>query len=100
MKIRERLWEIIVAKHPEGVILPWWLMAVKAVLYPMDFIYWKLSRSRGYQFETDIWKIEGMCFTGGAMRALARSQGEIYKITRIGECVTLERVDTTTPKKA
>lgn len=52
-----------------------------------------MGKTRGYQYESDTWDIEGIKYTGAALRALAESQGEIYKITRTGDCITLERVD-------
>ena len=91
--MRDRVWKFVTRKQPEGMLLPWWLLTVRAILYPLDFFYWKLSRTRGYQLETDIWHIEGVKYSGAALRALANAQGEIYKITRTGDVVTLERAE-------
>ena len=52
-----------------------------------------MGKTRGYQYESDTWSIEGVKYTGAALRSLAKAQGETYKITRTGDCVTLERVD-------
>lgn len=91
--MRNKLWELATAKHPKCEILPCWLLLIRAVLYPLDFFYWRMSKTRGYQLESDTWNINGVRYTGAALRALAESQGETYRITRTGDCVTLERVD-------
>lgn len=91
--MRNQLWKLATAKHPEGMILTRWLMVVRAVLYPLDSFYWKMSKSRGYQWQSNTWNIHGVRYTDDALRNLAESQGETYRITRTGECVTIERLD-------
>lgn len=91
--MRDKLWKWATAKHPEGTILPRRLLVIRAILYPLDTLYWMMSESRGYQWQSDTWNIYGVRYTGAALRALADAQGETYRITRTGECVTLERVD-------
>ena len=90
--MRDLLWSFASKNHPEGMILTKPLLALRAILYPLDFFYWKMSKAHGYQWESDTWNIEGVRYTGAALRALAKAQGETYQITRVGECVTLERV--------
>lgn len=92
-KMRDAIWHFVRAKIPEGEILPWWALAVRAVLYPLQCFYWRMSQRTGYQWQTDTWLIEGLTYSGEAMRYLAKAQGELYRITRSGETVTLERVD-------
>jgi hypothetical protein len=91
--MRNYIWKIATSKHPEGMILPWYLLAVRAILYPLDFFYWRMSRTTGYDPMCDVWKIEGVSYTGAAMRALAESDGEIYKFKRTGDTLTVERVE-------
>lgn len=91
--MRNQLWKLATAKHPEGMILPRWLLVIHAILYPLDFVCWQMGKTSGYQWESDTWKIYGVRYTGAALRALAEAQGEAYRITRTGECVTLERLD-------
>jgi len=91
--VRARLWEWASARHSEVVILPRWLLVIRATLYPLDFFYWKMSKSRGYQWQSNTWNIHGVRYTDEGLRALADARGEIYRITRTGESVTLERVD-------
>ena len=91
--MRDYLWKLATAKHPECMILPRWLIMIRAILYPLDFFYWKMGENRGYQWQSNTWDIHGVRYTDEALRTLAEAQGETYRITRNGECVTLERVD-------
>lgn len=90
--MRDKLWNLAKANQPECMLLPRWLLVIRAILYPLDFFYWHMGKTRGYQLESDTWNIYGVCYTGEALRALADAQGEAYRITRTGECVTLERL--------
>ena len=72
--------------------MPWWALTVRAALFPIDFLYWRLSKYRGYQWESDTWLIYGVRYSAEALHWLARAQGETYRVTRTGETVTLERV--------
>jgi len=92
--VRNRIWNWIRAGIPEGAILPLWALSVRAALFPLDFFYWRMGKARGYQWGTDTWLIEGVTYSGTALRYLAAAQGEIYRITRTGKVVTLERVET------
>ena len=91
--MRKKLWELATKNHPEGTLLPRHLLFVRAILYPLDYIYFKIGQSRGYQWDTDTWRIEGLSYTGSAMRALANANGETYRINRTGDIVTLEKVE-------
>ena len=90
--MRDMIWNAVRSQVPEGMILPWWALTVRAVLFPLDFFYWRMSQTRGYQWEKDAWLIEGVTFSGAALRNLAAAQGETYRVKRTGETVTLERV--------
>ena len=90
--MRDRFWNAVRSKVPEGMILPWWALIVRAVLYPVEFFYWRMSRTTGYQLENDTWRIHGVTYSAKALRWLAKAQGETYRISRTGETVTLERV--------
>lgn len=91
--MRKEIWMRARAKHPEGMILPWWLLVLLAVLFPLDFFYWRMSKTRGYQYQSDTWLIEGVVYSGVALRQLAKAQGEIYRVTRTGKTVHLERIE-------
>lgn len=91
--MRNKIWKYAIKNYPEGVILTRWLMVVRAILFPLDTFCWRYGSRHGYNPRYDEWRINGIRYTGAALRALAEAQGEIYRITRTGECVTLERVD-------
>ena len=90
--MRDLLWRLATKNHPQGFILPMRLVLVRAVLYPLDFFYWKMSKTRGYEVESDTWIIYGVRYSSAALMALASAQGETFRITRSGDCVTIERV--------
>jgi hypothetical protein len=90
--MRNKVWNAVRAKVPEGMALPWWALTARAVLYPLDFFYWRMSQTRGYQWQNDTWLIEGVTYSGVALRYLAAAHGETYRVTRTGETVTLEQV--------
>lgn len=91
--MRDQLWKLATSKHPEGMIFPQWLIVIRAILYPLDSFYYKMSENRGYQWKSNTWNIHGVRYTDEALRTLAEAQGETYRITRTGDCVTLERLD-------
>ncbi len=90
--MRDKIWMSVRSKLPEGSLLPWWAITMRAILFPLDFFFWRMSQTRGYQCESDTWRIEGVTYSAVAMRWLAKAQGETYRVTRTGETVTLERV--------
>lgn len=90
--MRDMIWNAVRSRVPEGMILPWWALTVRAMLYPMDFFYWHMSQTTGYQLQSDTWLINGVAYSGDSLRLLAKAQGETYRVTRTGETVTLERV--------
>lgn len=90
--MRDMIWNAVRAKVQEGMMLPWWALTARAVLYPLDFLFWRMSQTRGYQWQNDTWMIEGVTYSGAALRYLAKAQGETYRVTRTGDTVTLERV--------
>lgn len=90
--MRDIIWKAVRSKVPEGMMLPWWAMTVRAVLFPLSFFYWRMSKTTGYQIENDIWLINGVAYSTEALWLLAMANGETYRVTRRGEMVTLERV--------
>jgi hypothetical protein len=97
--MRDILWDLVRSRHPEGMILPLWLLIVRAILYPLEFFYWRMNKTGGYQYESDTWLIAGVTYSGTALRMLAKAQGETYIITRTGDTVTLERAHKATKDK-
>ena len=90
--MRNTIWNAVRSKVPEGAILPWWALAVRAALYPLDFFYWRMSKATGYQWQKDIWLINGVTYSGESLRRLSMEQGEAFRVTRTGETVTFERL--------
>lgn len=87
--IRDRLWDMALNNHPEGYIIPAWLRVVRAILYPLDTFYWHMSKTRGYQVQTNTWIINGVSYSSSGLRVLANAQGEICSINNVGGCVTM-----------
>ena len=90
--MRDKVWNVVRSNVPEGMILPWWALTVRAALYPLEFFYWRMSQRIGYQWQNDTWLINGVTYSGEALRLIAKAQGETYRVMRTGETVTLERV--------
>lgn len=90
--MRDTIWRRVRAHVPEGQILPWWALAARAVLYPIDFLFWGLSATRGYQPATDTWLINGVKYSGRSLFLLAHADGETFRVTRSGDTVIFERV--------
>lgn len=90
--MRKVIWSFVTKNLPEGVLLPWWALMVMGALFPLQFFYWRISNTTGYQWQTDTWKIDGATYSGRALWLLSKAQGEVYRVTRTGETVTLERL--------
>lgn len=94
--IRETLWAGArrLGQVQEGQILPRWLVAVRALLYPLDFFYWRMSERCGYQWRTDTWLIGGVSYSAEGLRSLARAEGKTLRVVKVDETVTLELIGT------
>lgn len=90
--MRDVIWGWVRRGITEGMMLPWWALVVRVLLHPLDFIFWRMSQTRGYQPHNDTWLISGVVYSDLMMHLLAKSQGEIYRVTRQGNTVTLEKV--------
>jgi hypothetical protein len=90
--MRQAFWRFVRRRIPAGQILPWWALGIRAVLFPIDTFYWRLSSNIGYQVESDTWLIHGVRYSGASLHALADAQGEIFRISREGDTVTVERL--------
>lgn len=76
-----------------GTRLPLWLLCVRTVLFPLDTFYWKMSKSKGYDYKCDVWRIEGITYSAEALSDLAKSQGDTFKVTRVNNTIVLRKVD-------
>jgi hypothetical protein len=90
MIIREKIWAWLRRNHPAGRLLTRRLLAARAILFPIEFLCWRWHRTHGYQLETDTWLIGGVRYAGPALAAFARAQGEVFRMTRAGDCITVE----------
>ena len=93
--MRCAIWNWLRSNHPEGSVLPFRLLIVRSLLYPLDFLRWRLGMNTGYQFESDTWTIYGVRYSAIALLMLAKAEGEVYRVTRTGDTVSLERVNAT-----
>jgi len=67
------------------MVLPWWLVAIRAMLFPIDTLYWRLSQSRGYQPYSDTWLIDGVRLSSNAIAQLPKHVGRCFLVTREGD---------------
>jgi len=72
--------------------------AYATVLDAMNFVL--QAPISGYQRQNDTWHINGVIYSGDALRWLSKAQGEVYRVTRAGEIVTMERVHNHTSEHA
>ena len=91
-RMRNKLWRWFARNHPEATILSGRLLIIRSILYPVDTLYWRHSVLTGYQWDRDIWIIEGVKYSGAALRMFAESEGEIYRIKRTGSVLTVEQL--------
>lgn len=92
--MRNKLWLFAIRNHPEGKVLSCKLLFLRAILFPLDSFYWRMSKSRGYNIMNDTWSIYGVVYSNKSLVKLSNAQGETFKVTRSGKCVILEKTDT------
>ena len=90
--MRNAIWRWTRRNIPDGALLPWWALAVRCAMFPLSSVYWRLDRTQGYQLETDTWIINGVRYSARSLAALAEARGDVFRVTRTGETVTLERL--------
>lgn len=44
--MREAIWVWVLRGRQEGTLLPWWAMFLRVVLFPLETLYWALSKRR------------------------------------------------------
>ena len=78
MNIRTRLFRLITRGVTPGELLPWWAVAARACLFPLDVIGCKF-----YDPLRDIYTIQGQEFSGAFFDAFAAGDhSAVYRITR------------------
>ncbi len=88
--MKKYIWKLCTRAWPEGQILPFWALVVRAILYPLNTFYWQMSKSRGYDWLTNNWNVDGVKWSGVALRHMASAQGVIFKITTTNGITTIE----------
>lgn len=91
--MRNLIWRFALQNHPEGQILSLPLLVLRALLFPLDFFYWRMSEARGYCWRSNTWNIHGIRYTAETLKALAEAQDQVFRVTKVNGCVTLERID-------
>jgi len=55
--MRRKIWKYFRSKYHHAQVLPTHMMVLYAILFPLDFFYWKYSKAVGYDMTTDRWTI-------------------------------------------
>jgi len=90
--MRQSIWRKVEYTLAEGAKIPRWALVLRAVLFPLKALHRCMGKNHGYQWETDTWLIEGVKYSGKAMRALANADGETYRIRCDGDCLVVEMI--------
>jgi hypothetical protein len=93
--MRESIWEWLCRNIEPGTLLPWWAIAARAVIFPLDTLFWQMSKTRGYQFRENVWLIGGVKYSDQMFRALSRANGELFRAERTGDVVQFTHIGVT-----
>ena len=98
MDYRRKLWNNIMDDlgPPEGCVIPWWMLLVYALFFPLSALKLFLDRSCGFDYQRLTWKIHGIEFSDYLFSQIATANGEIYRFTTVNGVVTIERMPPTT----
>lgn len=89
LSIRQSIWQWSRSGMSPGQILPWWRVAFRVVLFPIDSFYWRYSQRRGYDVITDTWNLYGVRCSGRELRELFVGRGRILYVHRHGDKIVL-----------
>lgn len=80
---RITIWRWLTQGVPEGQILPPWLIACSAVLFPRRCLLWCLQRDCGFDPLSCCWTIHGVRFSDPLFMSMAQPQpGVAYRFER------------------
>lgn len=103
MTIRQRIWLWLCRNRQEGTRLSRGLLVARALLFPLDFFYWRMEKTRGYDIETDTWRINGVEYSGNSLMLLATQAGDgrLFFIKRHREwgCLVVTKVGLDTAER-
>ena len=93
-RLRVWNWVLKTVKHPEGVLMPFWLRCVYCFLFPIKFFFWHMNEGFGYKIETDTWDIYGKKYSDILFRHFAIGGDETFKIIQRDDgVITLQLVE-------
>jgi hypothetical protein len=97
MDHRRKLWNNIREDlgPPEGCIIPWWMLLVYTLFFPLSTLKCFLDRSCGFDSRRLTWKIHGIEFSDQFFLRFAVADGELYRFTTVNGVVTIERMPPT-----
>lgn len=87
--MRQAVWSWLRRDCPIGQILPWWMRAVRCLLFPLDSFYWWYSAQYGYDIMRDEWIIHGVRYSNTLCVQLAQARGELVRIERRGDVIVM-----------
>lgn len=80
---RITIWRWLTRNVPEGRILPSWLIACHAVMFPGRSLLWWLQRNCGFDLLSGCWTIHGVRFSDQVFMAMSRPRpGVLYRFDR------------------
>ena len=91
--MRNLIWTFLVRNRQPGVVMPKWLLLIRALLSPLDFFYWYMNRNNGYQWETDIWLINGIKYSNQALKRIADSKGKTFTIYNQNDVLLFKEIN-------
>ena len=98
---RITIWRWLSQGVPAGQILPPWLVACSAVLFPRRFLLWWLQRDCGFDLMGGWWTIHGVRFSDSVFMAMAQPRsGVVYRFDRDpkSSLVTIHEIRLPTPE--
>jgi hypothetical protein len=94
MDHRRKLWNNIMEDlgPPEGCVVPWWLLLIYTLFFPLSALKLFLDRSRGFDHQRLVWKIHGIEFSDQFFSRFAAANGELYRFRTVNGVVTIEQM--------
>ena len=94
MDYRRKLWNNIMEDlgPPEGCIVPWWLLLIYTLFFPLHGLRCLLDCASGFDYFRLVWEIHGVKFSDRLFSQVAAANGELYRFTTVHGIVTIERV--------
>ena len=94
-KIRSRIYHFFstFSSADAGDIKPGWLVFIRAVLFPLDYLYYTIGKNKGYDFNTNTWKIHGNIYSDELLSDIGMLyNGTFQVVKRDNGCITIKRL--------